>query len=442
MEAEKVISSFSQSLNAPQSAYYFLTNADMMFPRIRSKENIRLTNANYISLLKDPDRKVREEAFNSYYKTMDFVDNTFASLMYNNVNKLVTEAKLRGYDSARSMELYKDNVSLEVYDNLIDIVHEYLPYLHEYYNFRNEIFGFKEHMYDVYLPTVSEFAKKIPFDEAKETIKTALKPLGDEYIEILNHGLENNWIDVYPKDGKKNGAYSWGDYDSDPFILLNYTDDLDSLFTTAHELGHSMHSYFSRKNNDRIYSEYSIFVAEVASTTNELLMLKHLLKNAKDKNEKLYLMDHYIDSFKSTVFRQTMFAEFEKITHETVENGESLTVDKLNEIYYDLNKKYFGDGVVSDEYIKLEWARIPHFYSNFYVYKYATGFTSAEILSHKILNENGLENYLNFLKDGSNNYPLDQLRSAGCDIANKDNLRLALDVFKKLVEDFKETYKK
>lgn len=196
------------------------------------------------------------------------------------------------------------------------------------------------------------------------------------------------------------------------------------------------------KNNDRIYSEYSIFVAEVASTTNELLMLKHLLKNAKDKNEKLYLMDHYIDSFKSTVFRQTMFAEFEKITHETVENGESLTVDKLNEIYYDLNKKYFGDGVVSDEYIKLEWARIPHFYSNFYVYKYATGFTSAEILSHKILNENGLENYLNFLKDGSNNYPLDQLRSAGCDIANKDNLRLALDVFKKLVEDFKETYKK
>ncbi len=442
---EYIMGAMANSQEAPENAYYLLMNADMIYPRIKSLDNIRLSAANYVNLLKNSNRKVREEAFDKMYKTLKMVDNTISSTLYSNINNTVTEARLRNYESALEMALFADNVELKVYDTLIEVIRENLPTLHEYYKIRKEHLGLEEqHMYDVYLPLTSDYNVEIPYEEAKEILLKALAPLGDEYIEILKEGFESNWIDVYPREGKKSGAYSWGEYKSSPYILMNYTDDLDSLFTLAHELGHSLHSYYSRKNNDFVYSGYTIFVAEVASTTNELLLLDYLIKNASSDEEKLYLINHYVDSFKSTVFRQTMFAEFEKITHDLLEKNQVLTLDVFNEIHYKLNVDYFGDAVFVDDDIALEWARIPHFYSDFYVYKYATGFTCAVLLSQNILNgkEGALEKYLNFLKDGGNNYPIDQLKAAGADITKKETLDLAMNVFKEQVKELENLLKK
>lgn len=438
---EKIINAFKPVAGGYQESYTMLKNADLEFPKLESKD-VKLTEANYVDLLKDEDREVREETFTKYYETMRKTQNTTASLLKNNVKALTIEAKLRGFNSAREMELFTDNVDTKVYDNLIDAVHESFDTIHEYYKIKKEKLGLeKMHMYDVYLPMSSESSKKIEFEEARDIVLEAFKPLGEEYIEVLKEGFENNWIDVYPSEGKINGAYSWGVYDRHPFVLLNHTDNLDSLFTLAHELGHAMHSYYSNKNNDFVNSDYTIFAAEVASTTNELLLLNYLLDNTKSDEERFYLLDHYADSFKQTVFRQTMFAEFEKITHEKTEKGEALTLESFNEIYYGLNKKYFGEHVISDKEIEFEWARIPHFYRNFYVYKYSTGFLSAVVLSEKILRgtDEDKENYLNFLKDGSNHFPIDQLRSAGVKIDEKETLKSSLDVFRKVVDELKES---
>lgn len=442
---EYIMGAMSVSQEAPQNAYYLLTNADMVFPRIKSLDNIRLTTANYVNLLKNNNREVRQEAFEKMYSTLKRVDNTISSTLYSNINNTVTEARIRKYDSALEMALFEDDVEVKVYDTLVEVIRENLPTLHEYYKIRRDYLGLEEqHMYDVYLPLTSDYNAEITYEEAQEILLKALAPLGEEYIEILKEGFESNWIDVYPREGKRGGAYSWGEYKSSPYILMNYTDDLDSLFTLAHELGHSLHSYYSRKNNDFVYSGYTIFVAEVASTTNELLLLDYLIKNASSDEEKLYLVNHYVDSFKSTVFRQTMFAEFEKITHDLLEQNQVLTLDVFNEIHYKLNVDYFGDGVFIDEDIALEWARIPHFYTDFYVYKYATGFTCAVLLSQNILNEKegALEKYLNFLKDGGNNYPIDQLKAAGADITKKETLDLAMNVFKEQVKELEELLKK
>lgn len=434
---EYVLGTMHEMADSPGMAYYMLTNADMVFPHIQSNDNIRLTNANYTTMLKSEDRAIRKEAFEKYYQTYSYVDNTIASTLYSNIRNLVIESKLRGFPTAREKELFEDDVPLVVYDNLIESIHTYLPSLHRYYEIRKKMMKLDEqHMYDVYANVQEGFERKITFEEAKEILLEALKPLGEDYIQTMKQGFEDRWIDVYPREGKKSGAYSFGHYTSAPYILMNYNDNLDSLFTLAHELGHSMHSYYSRENNPYIYSQYTIFVAEVASTTNELLLLDYLIKNAASDRERMHLLNHHIDSFKSTVFRQTMFAEFERETHRLVEGGNALTLNDFNGIYAKLNREYFGEAVVQDDEIKLEWARIPHFYRNFYVYKYATGFSAATILSQRILNaeEGAIEAYKKFLSDGGQHFPLEQLIEAGADMSDKQTVDRALQVFEKLVQ--------
>lgn len=433
---ESILSAYGFLENAPFDAYNLLTNADITFEDLESTDT-KLTGATFISLLRNKDEKVRREAFQKYYKSYKGLENVISSLYLNNVKAVTTEAKLRGYNSALEMELFGDKVDVSVYENLIAAVHENLPALYKYYETKKNFLGLKEqHMYDVYLNLTKEEPKKIPYEDAVETVLESLKPMGEEYTKIAREGLMSRWVDVYPKEGKRDGAYSFGTYDSPPYILMNYNEDLQSVFTLAHELGHSMHSYFSRTNNKYIYSDYTIFVAEVASTTNELLLLNYLMDKATTPEEEIYLIDHYIDSFKSTVFRQTMFAEFEKITHERVEKGDALTSADFKDIYYNLNKLYFGDAVISDEEIAYEWSRIPHFYTDFYVYKYATGFSSAVTLSKNILSgdKEKLEAYLNFLKDGSNHYPLEQLKYAGVDLTTKEGVGTAMREFNTLVE--------
>ena len=433
---ESILSAYGFLENAPFDAYNLLTNADITFEDLESTDT-KLTNATFVSLLRNKDEKVRREAFQKYYKSYKGLENVISSLYLNNVKAVTTEAKLRGYNSSLEMELFGDKVDASVYENLIAAVHENLPALYKYYEIKKNFLGLKEqHMYDVYLNLTKEEPKKIPYEEAVETVLESLKPMGEEYTEIAREGLMSRWVDVYPKEGKRDGAYSFGTYDSPPYILMNYNEDLQSVFTLAHELGHSMHSYFSRTNNKYIYSDYTIFVAEVASTTNELLLLNYLMDKAATPEEEIYLIDHYIDSFKSTVFRQTMFAEFEKITHERVEKGDALTSADFKDIYYNLNKLYFGDAVISDEEIAYEWSRIPHFYTDFYVYKYATGFSSAVTLSKNILSgdKEKLKAYLNFLKDGSNHYPLEQLKNAGVDLTTKEGVGTAMREFNTFVE--------
>ncbi|MDU4278498.1 MAG: oligoendopeptidase F [Finegoldia magna] len=443
-EEENIISLMSEAMSSPHNDFYSLQNTDMEFPYVESIDE-KLTNANFVPLLSKLPREQRKEVFEKYYDELAKYNNTFGSTLYANIKNLVILSKIKKYDSARQMELFNDDVEEVVYDNLIDIVHEYLPYLYKYYDARKKLLGLDEnHMYDVYVPSTKGFDREIPFEEAKKMVIEAVKPMGEEYQSIMKKAFEENWIDVYPKDGKKPGAYSWGSYDSYPYILLNYTNDVDSVFTLIHELGHSIHSYYSRANNEFKYAGYTIFVAEVASTCNEMLLLDYMIKNAKNDDEKLYLLDHHINSFKSTIFRQTMFAEFERETHKLVEEEKALTGEDFNEIYLNLNKKYFGDSVVSDDLIKYEWSRIPHFYTNFYVYKYATGLSSSSILSQKILsgNEQDLENYKNFLKDGNKNYPLVQLKNAGANIKDKEVLRTAFEVFKEKVLEFEEIVNK
>lgn len=433
---ESILSAYGFLENAPFDAYNLLTNADITFEDLESTDT-KLNGATFIFLLRNKDEKVRREAFQKYYKSYKGLENVISSLYLNNVKAMTTEAKLRGYNSALEMELFGDKVDVTVYENLIAAVHENLPALYKYYEIKKNFLGLKEqHMFDVYLNLTKEEPKKIPYEDAVEMVLESLKPMGEEYTKIAREGLMSRWVDVYPKEGKRDGAYSFGTYDSPPYILMNYNDDLQSVFTLAHELGHSMHSYFSRTNNKYIYSDYTIFVAEVASTTNELLLLNYLMDKATTSEEEIYLIDHYIDSFKSTVFRQTMFAEFEKITHDRVEKGDALTSADFKDIYYNLNKLYFGDAVISDEEIAYEWSRIPHFYTDFYVYKYATGFSSAVTLSKNILSgdKEKLEAYLNFLKDGSNNYPLEQLKSAGVDLTTKEGVGTAMREFNTLVE--------
>lgn len=435
---ETLLSKVGEMSSDSSNNFYMLSYADMTFPKLERDETI-LTHANYTEKLSSQDRELRKEAFYKMYGTYDKYKNTFGSTLYSNTRNLVIEANLRGYNSAREMELYDDDINVEVYDNLIEIVHKYLEYLYDYYKIRERLLDIdKTHMYDVYANVVKDYDKKISYEEAQKIVLKAVEPMGEEYISIMKKAFDENWIDVYPREGKKSGAYSGGCYDSNPYILLNYNDNLDSVFTLIHELGHSIHSYYSRENNDFLYSNYTIFVAEVASTFNELLLLNYLIENSKDENEKIYLINHYLNSYKSTVFRQTMFAEFERETHRLVEEGNALTQEEFSSIYYELNKKYFGNDIIVDREIQLEWARIPHFYRNFYVYKYATGFLCATILSQQVLNnrENALDNYLNFLKDGSNNYPLTQLKKAGCDMEDIDNLDKAFKVFVDLVKEF------
>lgn len=439
---EFILSTASEMGDCAQNTFYMLSYGDMKFPVLeKTEEKIELTHANYTNMLTNPNRNIRQEAFEKMYSTYDKYKNTFASTLMGAIKNLVIQSKLKNFESARTLPLFEDDVDLSVYDSLISAVHDKLTTMYEYLEVKKKGLKLEElHMYDVYVPLIEGVDRKIPYEEAKSLIIEALKPLGEDYVKIIKKAFDESWIDVYPREGKKSGAYSWGCYDSNPYILMNYTDDLNSLFTLAHELGHSVHSYLSRKNNPYINSRYTIFVAEVASTLNELLLMDYMLKTSKDEKEKLYLLNYHLEQFRTTVFRQTMFAEFEREIHKRVENKEALTAKEFSDIYYELNKKYFGENMKIDEQIALEWARIPHFYSNFYVYKYATGFSAATVLSTKILkSEKGtLEDYMEFLSDGGNNFPIDQLKKAGADMSDENTVKSALDVFAKEVEDIKK----
>lgn len=437
---EEILAAASDLSGVAENVYEMFSFADLKFPEIKGEdgENIRITHGNYSSLLKSKDARVRKDAFEAVYSTYDEYKNTFASTLYGGIKSEIFYAKMRNYKSAIESSLFQDDISVDVYNNLIDAVDESLDALNKYIDIRKKYLNLeKMHMYDLYVPITSNFDMKITYEQAQEIILKALKPLGEEYLSIVKRAFSERWIDVYENEGKQGGAYSWGSYDSSPYILMSYKDDLNSLFTLIHELGHSMHSYYSRTNQEYLYSSYKIFVAEVASTLNELLLVHYLLENSTSKDEKIYLLNYYLEQFRTTVYRQTMFAEFEKITHERVEAKEPLTAKEFTDIYYKLNEKYYGKSCVVDEQIGLEWARIPHFYSNFYVYKYATGFSAASALSEKILNEgeSAVEKYLNFLKSGGSEYPLNQLRAAGIDMEKKESIEKVLGVFKELVEE-------
>ncbi|CEN96889.1 oligoendopeptidase F [Paraclostridium sordellii] len=437
---EEILAGVSDLSTVPENVYEMFSFADLKFPEIKGEDgkDIRITHGNYSTFLKSKDSRVRKDAFKAVYSTYEDYKNTFASTLYGGIKSEIFYSKMRNYKSAIESSLFQDDISVDVYYNLISAVDENLDTLNRYVDIRKKYLNIDEmHMYDLYVPITSNFDMKITYEEAQDIILKALKPLGEEYLSIVKRAFNERWIDVYENEGKQGGAYSWGSYDSSPYILMSYKDDLNSLFTLIHELGHSMHSYYSKHNQEYLYSSYKIFVAEVASTLNELLLVNYLLENSSSKEERIYLLNYYLEQFRTTVYRQTMFAEFEKITHERVEAGEPLTAKEFTDIYYDLNKKYYGKSCIVDEEIGLEWARIPHFYSNFYVYKYATGFSAASALSEKILNEgkSAVEKYIEFLKSGGSDYPLNQLRAAGVDMEKKESIEKALNVFKELVEE-------
>ena len=440
---EELLAAVSDLSGVPENIYDMLSFADLQFPEIEDEkgEKIRVTHANFSLFLKSKDARVRKDAFEAMYSVYNQYKNTFASTLYGGIKSEIFYAKTRKYESALQGSLFQDNVSVDVYNNLIDAVHENLDTLNDYIDLKKKFLGLdKINMYDLYVPLTENFDMEISYEKAQKIILEALKPLGEEYLENVKKAFAEGWIDVYGNEGKQGGAYSWGSYDSKSYILMSYKDDLNSLFTLIHEMGHSMHSYYSKNNQPYLYSGYKIFVAEVASTLNELLLINYLLKNASSKEEKIYLLNYYLEQFRTTVYRQTMFAEFEKICHGKVENGEPLTAEDFNNIYYDLNKKYYGESCEVNEDIALEWARIPHFYSNFYVYKYATGFSAASALSKQILEEgdSAVDRYKEFLKSGGSEFPLDQLRKAGVDMEKKEAVDEALHVFKDLVKQLEK----
>ncbi|SHH40656.1 oligopeptidase F. Metallo peptidase. MEROPS family M03B [Caloranaerobacter azorensis DSM 13643] len=439
-EEEAIIAQAGELANSPETIFGMLNNADMKFPTITDEKGneITITHGNFIKLMESKDRRVRKDAFKGLYDTYNKYRNTFAVTLSSNIKKDIFYSKVRKYNSSLEAALDVNNIPVEVYDNLIKAVHDNLSSMYRYVKLRKKVLGLDElHMYDLYTPLVKDIDMEIPYEEGKKIVLEGLRPLGDEYIEIVEEGFNSRWIDVYENRGKRSGAYSWGTYDSYPFILLNYQNNLDSVFTLAHELGHSLHSYYSRENQPYIYGDYSIFVAEVASTVNEAILMEYMISKAKNKDEKLYLLNHYLEQFRGTVYRQTMFAEFEKLIHEEIENGRSLTADSLCRMYKELNRKYYGPDIVIDDEIAMEWARIPHFYYNFYVYQYATGFSAAIALSQKILKEGreSVDRYINFLKSGNSDYPINVLKKAGVDMTTPQPVDNALKLFNKLLDE-------
>ncbi|MCK9444206.1 MAG: oligoendopeptidase F [Tissierellaceae bacterium] len=446
IKEEALLAKMGEIASSPHKIFSMLNNADIKFPTITGEEDkdIEITHGNFIPLMESRNREVRRRAFEGLYKTYEGYKNTFAASLNGDLKKNIINAKVRNYKTSREASLDRNNISLSVYDNLINSIHNNLDSMYKYMEIRKKALGLEElHMYDIYTPIVKEVDFNISYEEGIEIIKEALSPLGKEYTKVMEEGFNHRWIDIYENRGKRSGAYSSGSYDSKPYILLNYHNTLDNVFTIAHEMGHSIHSYFTRKNQPYIYGNYSIFVAEVASTVNEALLLNHMLANVKDKNEKLYLLNHYLESFRTTVFRQTMFAEFEKIINEHLESGESLTADYLCETYKKINELYYGSNVVIDDEISMEWARIPHFYYDYYVFQYATGFSAAMDLSQKILEdrEHAVQKYLDFLKSGSSDYPLEVLKKAGVDMTSKEPVDNAMKLFSKLVEEMEQLMK-
>lgn len=444
-DKERMLSNLSNCLSSPEEIYEVLTDSDFEYDYIidENGNKVKFNESNYSLFIKSKDRNIRKKAFEMLHDKYKKYIRTIATIYKSEVETNVVTAKIKNYDSAISASLYSDNVPVKIYDNLIKVVNDNLNVLYNYYDLKKKILSLDEfHMYDTYVEIINKVDKKYTFDEAKEMVISALSVLGDEYISNLKKAFDEKWIDIYHNKGKRSGAYSSGNYDINPYVLLNYEGTLDDVSTLAHELGHSMHTYLSCHNNPYQYSSYEIFVAEVASTVNELLLANYMLKNSKDKNEKLAIINHILDLYKATLFRQTMFAEFEQKTHSLREQGEVLTSDLLSNIYYDLIKKYFGKNVVCDDLIKYEWARIPHFYYGFYVYKYATGISAASYIVDGILNnkEGQLESYINFLKTGGSMYPLDELKVANIDLTNEEVIQSAIKTFEKYIKEFIEIY--
>lgn len=440
---EALLAQVGNISQAPGTIFSMMNNADLKFPKIKNDkgEEVELTHGTYIQFLESRNQEVRKAAFKAMYETYGKWKNTLASTLNANVTKNIFYAKARKYPSALEMSLFGDNVPKSVYDNLIATIHEHLPLMHRYMALRKKLLKVDElHMYDLFTPLVEEFDMHITYDEAKKIVYDSLAPLGEDYRKALQEGFDNHWIDVYENEGKRSGAYSWGAYGTHPYVLLNHKDNLNSMFTLTHEMGHALHSYFSDANNDYRNAQYTIFLAEVASTLNESLLMDYLLKKSTDPKEKMYLLTYYADQFRTTVFRQTMFAEFEKIIHEMAERGEALTPQVLCDIYYDLNRKYYGDGMVVDKDIEMEWARIPHFYTSFYVYKYATGFSAATSFAKQITEEGqpAVERYLGFLKSGGSDYSINILKKAGVDMSSPEPIRQAMSVFEGLIEEMEK----
>jgi oligoendopeptidase F len=444
-EQEALLAEAGEVLNASSNTFGMLNNADIQFPAIKDDEGneVEVTHGRYSRFLESPVQRVRHDAFKAVYDTYGKFRNTFASTLSGNVKKDNFSARVRKYNSARHAALSANNIPESVYDNLVQTVNENLHLLQRYIKLRKKVLGLDElHMYDLYTPLVKDVKMEIKYDEAKEIILKGLAPLGEDYLKVLKEGFEQRWVDVHENKGKRSGAYSSGAYGTNPYVLMNWQDNVNNLFTLAHEFGHSVHSYYTRKNQPYPYGNYSIFVAEVASTCNEALLNDYLLKTIDDEQKRIYLLNHYLEGFRGTVFRQTMFAEFEHLIHQKAQNNEALTADLLTKEYYALNKKYFGDeDITIDEEIGLEWARIPHFYYNYYVYQYATGFSAATALSKQILEEGepAVKRYIEqFLSAGSSNYPIEVLKKAGVDMTSSDPIKNACKVFEEKLNEMEK----
>ncbi|MBS4968653.1 MAG: oligoendopeptidase F [Lachnospiraceae bacterium] len=439
-ELETVMAKTQEMADSPQQIFMAFNNADAKFGTVADADGkeVPLTAGSYGVLMESKDRGVRKEAFRKLYRVYEDHKNMLSATFSANLKQAQFYAGMRHYGSALEAALDGGNIPVSVYDNLIAAVHEKLPAMYQYMELRKKLLHLEDlHLYDVYVPLVERPEKEIPFEEAKKIVKEGLSVLGEDYVRLLEEGFDNGWIDVYENQGKRSGAYSWGAYGTHPYVLLNYNGNLNAVFTLAHEMGHAIHSYYSDAAQPFTYAGYRIFVAEVASTCNEALLIHYLLEHAKDDGEKAYLINYFLDQFKSTLYRQTMFAEFEKLAHEEMAAKGSLSAEGLCEMYYELNRKYFGPGVEVDQEIAMEWARIPHFYTPFYVYQYATGFSAAIAISRKILNgEPGiLEKYKRFLSGGSSMDPIDLLKICGVDMTAPEPVKDALEVFESYIRE-------
>lgn len=442
---ERILSLTGEMSSSPENIFSMFSDADLRFPDAVDKDgnSHQVTHGSYIPLVQSDDRVLRKSAFESMYHTYDKFKNTCAATLWAQIKSVNFYSKARRYSSSLEAALSGNEVPVEVYTNLIKTVHENMDYMYDYVKLRKKLLGVDElHFYDLYTPIVSDCDEKITFEQAKKTVKKALAPMGEDYLKILQEGFDNRWIDVYENEGKTSGAYSAGAR-VHPFVMLNHKDTLNCMFTLAHEMGHAIHSYLSNKNQPIVYSDYVIFVAEVASTCNEALLMQYLLKNTSDKKKKAYLINYFLEQFRTTLYRQTMFAEFELKINELVANGESLTADVLNDIYKELNKLYFGDDIVIDDEIALEWARIPHFYYNYYVYQYSTGYAAAIALSQRILTEGetAVKDYIKFLSGGCSTDPISLLKTAGVNMAEPTPINQALKLFKQLIGELEELMK-
>ncbi len=438
---EKILSDIGDITRVPKSTFDELNNVDSSFGKVKDEDgnSIILTHANYGMLLSSRNRNVRKSVFDKMYKFYSNHINTISSLYIGKIKTDCTISKIRKYDNVLDMMLFPDNVNSSLYEALIKVTGNNIKYLKDFYDFKGKCLGYKLHMYDLYVNTSKHPERKVTYEETKKIINEALKPLGEDYLNKFNHLLNNRCVDVYPKDKKRSGAYQWGTYGYEPYVSLNFDGTMDSVSTLAHEMGHAMHTYYSNSNQDYLYASYPIFLAEIASTVNEILLSEYLYNKTNNKDEKEYYLIEFLDRFKATVYRQVMFSEFENIVHKKYEDNESLTKDMLCDIYFDLNKKYYDNAVVVDDTIKYEWARVPHFYTSFYVYKYATGFISALLIADRLLHTKDFKNkYIKFLSSGEVMFPLDLLKSIDIDLTNEETLKKAFSIFNEKLKELKQ----